>query len=177
MIKLILIIVQSFWFIFPAYIANAFPLVLGGGKPADFGKNFIDGNRILGDGKTIRGFFFGFWGGILIGRFQMFLISRPGFPSGLQIPVWGWEIVLLLTVGSLLGDLIASFIKRRLGIRRGQSAPLLDQLDFAIGAILLASMVWLPPVEIIVTILLVTPLVHMMGNSIAFRVGVKSEPH
>ncbi len=176
MLELIIIIVKSVWFIFPAYIANGLPLALGGGTPVDFGKNFIDGYRVLGDGKTFRGFFFGFWGGILTGRFQMFLISRPGFPSGLKIP-WGWEIVLLLTIGSLLGDVIASFIKRRLGIERGQSAPLLDQLDFSIGAILLASIFWPPPIEILVTILLVTPIIHLAGNSIAYRVGIKSEPH
>jgi CDP-2,3-bis-(O-geranylgeranyl)-sn-glycerol synthase len=31
-------------FIIPAYIANAFPVLLGGGLPLDFGKNFLDGN-------------------------------------------------------------------------------------------------------------------------------------
>ncbi|MHA1713397.1 MAG: CDP-archaeol synthase, partial [Candidatus Ranarchaeia archaeon] len=44
------------YYIFPAYVANAIPVLAGGGLPIDLGKNFIDGQRILGDGKTYRGF-------------------------------------------------------------------------------------------------------------------------
>ncbi|MDD5096827.1 MAG: CDP-archaeol synthase, partial [Candidatus ainarchaeum sp.] len=43
-------------FILPCYIANAAPVLLGGGQPIDFGANFPDGRRILGDAKTVRGF-------------------------------------------------------------------------------------------------------------------------
>ena len=43
-----LIIIQALWIIIPAYIANGFALVFGGGKPIDFNKNLKDGKRILG---------------------------------------------------------------------------------------------------------------------------------
>ncbi|MFH0818351.1 MAG: CDP-archaeol synthase, partial [Candidatus Micrarchaeota archaeon] len=51
----------------PAYVANASPVILGGGPPIDFGKNFYDKKRILGDGKTWRGFFMGVFSGTLVG--------------------------------------------------------------------------------------------------------------
>jgi len=45
-----LTILQAFWFIAPAYAANAFPPLVRGKKPIDRGKKFF-GNRLLGNGK------------------------------------------------------------------------------------------------------------------------------
>ena len=59
-----LIIFQAFWFILPAYVANASAKLIGGGIPVDFGKTWKDGKRILGDGKT--------WRGLLFGAFMIF---------------------------------------------------------------------------------------------------------
>ena len=55
------IIIQALWLIIPAYIANASAVLVGGGTPIDFGKNWKDGRRILGDGKT--------WNGLIVGAF------------------------------------------------------------------------------------------------------------
>ncbi|GAH00840.1 unnamed protein product, partial [marine sediment metagenome] len=41
--------------VFPAYLTNAGMVLIGGGKPVDGGKNFIDGRRIFGPGKTWKG--------------------------------------------------------------------------------------------------------------------------
>jgi CDP-diglyceride synthetase len=38
----------AFWFILPAYAANASPVVFGGGKPIDGGRKFFDGRPIFG---------------------------------------------------------------------------------------------------------------------------------
>ena len=53
----------SVYYIIPAYVANGFAVVTGGGRPIDLGRKFSDKRRILGDGKTIRGF----TGGLIIG--------------------------------------------------------------------------------------------------------------
>jgi len=37
----------ALWFIFPAYCANAVPVIFGGGRPVDFGKIFLTENRYL----------------------------------------------------------------------------------------------------------------------------------
>ncbi len=62
-----LLIVEALKFIFPAYCANATPVLAGGGTKMDFGKNFYDGKRIFGNNKTFRGFFFGWAVGISVG--------------------------------------------------------------------------------------------------------------
>ena len=54
-----ILIVEALKFIFPAYCANAVPVIAGGGTPMDFGKNFFDGKPILGKNKTFQGFFSG----------------------------------------------------------------------------------------------------------------------
>ena len=69
---IISIILESLWFILPAYLANSSP-VLGHklfGKynyPIDFGKKLKDGKRILGDGKTWNGLIFGILVAVLVG--------------------------------------------------------------------------------------------------------------
>ena len=64
------LIAQSLYFIFPAYCANAIPVLFGGGLPIDFGKNFVDGKPLFGAHKTFRGFFSGLLIGTLIGIVQ-----------------------------------------------------------------------------------------------------------
>ena len=53
-------------YIFPAYVANAVPVLFGkGARPIDFNKS-INGKRILGDNKTIRGTLSGIIAGIIV---------------------------------------------------------------------------------------------------------------
>ncbi|MGA2876843.1 MAG: CDP-archaeol synthase, partial [Nitrososphaerales archaeon] len=66
-----LLVVDALKFIFPAYCANATPVLAGGGIKMDFGKNFMDGKRIFGNNKTFRGFFFGLAIGILVGAMEV----------------------------------------------------------------------------------------------------------
>ena len=54
--KLILeTIIEALKFIFPAYCANAAPVIFGGGKPLDRGKKFVDGKPILGRIRHLEG--------------------------------------------------------------------------------------------------------------------------
>ncbi len=68
------IIIQALWLVLPAYIANASALLVGGGTPIDFGKNWKDGKRILGDGKTWRGLITGAVVG-MIGGFGLSIVA------------------------------------------------------------------------------------------------------
>ncbi|NHJ00995.1 MAG: CDP-archaeol synthase [Candidatus Heimdallarchaeota archaeon] len=62
MTDIVQIIIDSAVFVLPLWFGNASPTVLGGGRPIDGGRYWRDGNRLLGDGKTIRGF----WAGVLV---------------------------------------------------------------------------------------------------------------
>ena len=166
--EVIEIIGSALWFILPAYFANATPVVLGGGPPLDGGKKFIDGRRIFGDGKTVRGFVAGIVAGTAIGVLQ-------GIAKG---PLSHYlSLGFLLALGALLGDLMGSFVKRRLGIERGGALPGLDQLGFVVIALLLASPVEVPSWQVIVAIFLITPALHLATNFIGYKLGLKSRPY
>lgn len=171
------IISRAIWFILPAYFANAAPVIGGGGLPIDGGKKLSDGHRIFGDGKTVRGFLFGWLVGSVVGIVQIFVWSEPEVQSVIQVGAWSWKVPVLLSLGALSGDVVASFLKRRFGIVRGAPIPGVDQLDFIIGALLVASIIWVPGWEVIVTLFILTPVLHLVLNRVAFEIGFKSEPY
>ena len=152
------------YFILPAYIANLSGLAFGGTTPVDFGKNFIDKRRIFGDGVTWKGLIFGTITGTLVGAIEGVIIWDP---------VYGLMLGFLLSFGALLGDAAGSFIKRRIGIQRGRSAPILDQLDFIAGALILASFYTTISLETIIIIAVLTFILHIITNMIAYLIGMK----
>ncbi len=158
------IIVQSLKLIFPAYCANAAPVIVGGGLSMDFGRNFVDGRRIFGKNKTFRGFFFGLTIGVLVGLIDVFLF---GFP---------WLFVIFSPLGALLGDLTGAFIKRRLNIRPGGLLPIVDQIDFVIGAIVFTLLLMPISLEVAVAMLIITPPIHLLTNFAAYKLKLKSNP-
>ena len=154
----------AIYFMLPAYLANVTALAFGGGKPLDFNHNFNDGRRLIGNGVTIRGTIIGILIGTLVGIVQGILTGNI---------IYGLLLGFTLGAGALIGDACGSFIKRRLNIGRGKPAPLLDQLDFVIGALLFASLIVVLPLEMIVIILVLTLFLHLGANIIAYLLGIK----
>jgi CDP-2,3-bis-(O-geranylgeranyl)-sn-glycerol synthase len=167
-----LLIAQALIFIFPAYCANATPVLAGGGARMDFGKNFVDGKRIFGNNKTFRGFFFGWAVGAGVGFIEGWVFGFDRVPVLLSI---------LIPLGALLGDLTGAFIKRRLNIAPGGLLPLVDQIDFVVGAVIfsipLALINWqILSWELIVTVLVITPPIHLFTNFLAYKLNLKKNP-
>ncbi len=177
MVEIILVIVQAVWLMLPAYISNPSAVVFGGGTPIDLGKTWADGKRILGDGKTVRGLVIGTICGIIIGAMQIFSSSYIDF-----VPVHTPIAVIMLSFGALLGDIIKSFFKRRFGFPRGTQLLLVDQLDFVAGAWLFTYIfdpVWFASnfsIPIIVTVLILTPVLHRLTNIFGYYIKIKKEP-
>ena len=73
----------------------------------------------------------------------------------------------------MIGDACGSFIKRRLKLESGRPAPILDQLDFVIGALVFASLIVVIPLEMIVLILIISIFLHLGANIIAYLFGIK----
>ncbi|MCQ8893814.1 MAG: CDP-2,3-bis-(O-geranylgeranyl)-sn-glycerol synthase [Methanolinea sp.] len=163
----------------PAYVPNSVAACSGGGRPIDGGRNFSDGRRLLGDGKTYRGFICGVAGGMGVGFVQVWL--QGVLPLGF-LPSQTILSVVLLSVGALLGDIAKSFFKRRLGKASGESWPVADQYDFVAGSFLLLALFdpgWLVgavTLPVLFWILLLTPLLHKVANLIGFYTGVKDVP-
>lgn len=175
------LLITAIWLMLPAYLPNNFAALFGGGTPIDFGQRFNDGRRLTGDGKTYRGTAAGAACGFLFGLAQNAAAESIGLPSFGS----GFEAILVLaglSVGAMLGDIVASFFKRRLGLKRGAQLFVIDQLDFVFGAwiltmILAPSWFWqnFTP-AIIIIILIITPILHRVTNIIGYRIGAKREP-
>ncbi|MEX0567885.1 MAG: CDP-2,3-bis-(O-geranylgeranyl)-sn-glycerol synthase [Candidatus Njordarchaeota archaeon] len=168
-------ILHGLAYVLPAYLANSSPVFVGGGPPLDKGKNFFDGRRIFGDHKTIRGFL----GGILIGTISGLLL--PYIFSVLNIAylsyIDGLLLALLLSLGAHIGDLLGSFIKRRLNLKPGAPAPFLDQAGFIIFAFIIAYPLYplITMIEVVI-IILITLIVHPVSNIVAYLLGLKDKP-
>ena len=172
----------------PAYVPNPCAAVFGGGRPIDGGHTLGDGRRILGDGKTFRGLFAGITCGLIVGLLQVILVSREFDFFGTPLPSFGTDyadsmkVIFTMAFGSLFGDMFMSFFKRRMGLKRGAPLPVGDQLDFVFGAWLLTYLSypqWFASsfsFWIIITVLLITPLLHLATNIFGYIIGVKKEP-
>ena len=191
-----LIIIQALWLVLPAYIANASALLVGGGTPIDFGKNWRDGRRILGDGKTWWGLFSGAFLGITAGfafsivaiyanqsEFSFLGISDFGrYP--LMIP-----IIASICFGALLGDIFESFFKRRFGKKRGEDWIPFDQIDLIAGVLFLSFIIagllqitgvtsynWFFEsftIWHILVLLVLTPFFHLFSNYINKKIRAR----
>jgi len=177
MSSLIYEIAYALWFILPAYIANAFPVIFGGGLPIDMGKRFPDGKPIFGSHKTVRGFIAGLIAGILTSIGQTFVLQYNTLPDFVLPFQFNVLIGSMIALGALVGDLIHSFVKRRMGLVEGSPLPVADQLDFVVGAILFSLPVSAPlPLYTVVIIILITLPTHLLTNFIAYMLGAKKTP-
>lgn len=171
-------LIELFIVILPAYVANASPVLFGRGVPIDFGKKLSDGKRLFGDGKTVIGFF----SGLVLGTLSGFIIFL-NFSEVLPDVSLSQKLVLgfVLSLGALLGDLLGSFFKRRLGVERGKPMLLLDQLPFILLALLL-SFAYIPVLASKIGffgfffIIALTIFLHKATNIIAYYLKLKKVP-
>ena len=201
--ELIQLILESIVFVLPLWIANAAPTLLGGGPPIDGGRFWRDGRRILGDGKTIRGFFMGVLAGALTGGILAIVIpviKGPLLLDTTYIDLWptswmyqvlrGFQIeglfsdpilfgsvtAFIMSLGGLIGDLVGSFIKRRSSIERGHTFIFLDQLGFLVlGAIFVYPLIPVP-IEWVLLLVPITFLTHIAANLFGYFTGIQDAP-
>ena len=152
---------EALLFIGPSYVANAAPLLFGGGSPLDGGRNFVDRRPVFGSHKTVRGFFAGIIAGTIMGLGES--------PVDERLLLGGFMIAL----GAVLGDLLGAFVKRRLKIKPGSPFPVVDQLDFVLGGLTLGSLLFPMSWTAILVVVLVTPPIHLGTNFGAYLLGIK----
>lgn len=156
----VLFVARTVYFFLPAYLANAAPVIFGGGAPLDRGRVFGDGKPLFGSHKTLQGTISGILVGTVTGLVQGELTR--GF---------------LLACGAIGGDLINSFVKRRINLTPGAPFPVFDQLSFIVLAVALVSLVPPPPSwDMIIVILIATLPIHFLSNLFSFILKMKKKP-
>ena len=138
--------IMTLWLYLPGFLANTFAMMWGkwlpktgyGPWPIDGGRNWKDGNRILGDGKTWNGLI---GGSITSGVLCVIIVASMGdVPTSETVeagifahPLTGYEgtwfdfgseylsafvLGTFLGFACLVGDSTGSFFKRRRGLKR-----------------------------------------------------------
>lgn len=130
-------------------------------QPVDGNRLWSDGRPVLGQSKT--------WRGLVSGCLACALFSLSiglGFLFGALFGFLG-----------LLGDMVSSFIKRRMGLQSSARALALDQIPEAALPMALAVF-WLPVGwgSALLVIILFT-LSNILFSPLLHRLGIRDKPH
>jgi len=130
-------------------------------RPLDGGALFLDGQPVFGPSKTTRG--------IVV---SVLATSVCAALMGL-----GWEIGALIATFAMIGDLLSSFLKRRLHLASSSMAIGLDHIPESLFP-LLASRLLLPlstlDIVVGVTVFVVGALIL---SPLLFKLNLRDEPH
>ncbi len=115
--------------------------------------------------------------------YQYYFIGGPLNQYPIGILMLGFRIVFC-SYGAAFGDIAGSFLKRRFDIKSGAPFWVVDQLDFVVGAIIFASIpalffpgfYFIPDINIIIFLLILTPSVSFIANTIAYLIKLKDVP-
>lgn len=151
--------------------------------PLDGGRSFR-GRRILGDNKTWRGALCMTAGVVLatvvLWPWAWWQDHLPGAVRASSPVVVGF----LIGLGTVVGELPNSFLKRRLGIapgKRRRSAggaafALLDQGDLVLGIWVCLLPVWVMPVWLAAVAFVAIAAVHAVLNVVGYAIGARAAP-
>jgi len=129
--------------------------------PVDAGLHWFDGRPLLGKSKT--------WRGITSGALCCALFALAtghGFVFG-----------LLFGLLALAGDLLSSFIKRRLGLKSSARMSWLDQVPEAAFPVLLAMAWGLVNAWVALFVVVFFTLANMWISPLLYRLGIRRQPH
>lgn len=180
-------ILFALWFLLPAALANAIPVIVSKAPvvknydaPIDAGRKY-KGREILGPHKTWRGIIAGIVISTLALWLQQYLVAEYTWAHDLSGNVDYAALPTLLlgplfAIGALGGDALESFFKRRKEIGSGTSWVPFDQIDYIIGSVFISLFfVLLTPVRYI-WIFIVWFLLHLLASYIGYKLGLKKEP-
>ena len=185
-----LLCLKSAYFLVPAYIANmAPPLVKKLGwlesldVPIDKEKKLGDKRQLFGRNKTYRGFVVGVIGGAIGGMLQSLVYGVRFFDvmgiDGIAYHNIAFMIFFgaLMGFGAIFGDLVESFIKRRLGIGPGKRFVPWDQTDLVVGAYLLVLPITFTLIswQLFLSSMVITFLLHILINHAAYYLDIRKE--
>lgn len=155
--------IETIYLYVPAIVANMAPIIAHRIRIFPWLDRPIN-TRLLGAHKTVQGFVVGMGAGAITAVCMSLIIDTSVYANVATAAAFG----AATGFGALMGDTIKSFFKRRLNIPSGASWIVFDQIDFVLGATLIASFFIHIPIAIITTALVVVGI----GSYIVSVVGV-----
>ncbi|HEV7423915.1 MAG TPA: phosphatidylglycerophosphatase A [Candidatus Paceibacterota bacterium] len=146
----------TFLILLAPMIANMTPVLLRGIKR--FEKPIS--TEIFGQNKTWRGLF----GGILAGTFFYYIFSKIGLIGSNQNINSIIAIGFLLSFGALSGDLVKSYLKRKIGIPEGESWIPFDQIDYVLGVIIVTYPIYHYPLRQTILMLIIGGILSALAH-------------
>lgn len=180
-------ILFAIWFLLPAALANAAPIVAAAipwlksfDAPIDNGRTFR-GKAIFGPHKTWRGLISGMVVATCILWVQQQCVAHTTWGSSIAGGVDYQALPVLIlgplfAIGALGGDVIESFLKRQRGIASGRSWVPFDQLDYIIGAIIISLLFVRLSLMSYVWMIVLWFLAHLLASYVGWRIGLKKAP-
>ena len=159
--------VELLQLLFLIVIANGAPIIIrlllkdGFNLAVDFGYKLPDKKWVLGPSKTWRGIF------------SAFIIT----------PVAAWlfgylpETGLLIAVYAVLGDLLSSFIKRRLAMEPSSMAPLLDQVPESFIPAFMLKETFNLELSSVLLLVLIFVILELVISRTLYKWGIRNRPY
>jgi CDP-2,3-bis-(O-geranylgeranyl)-sn-glycerol synthase len=148
-------------------LANGAPVILRAllkdklDTPLDFGRKLPDNRPVFGRSKTWRGAV----GAIILTSVGAVALGY-GISTGAQVAIY-----------ALIGDLLSSFSKRRLGLAPSSMAPLLDQIpESLLPAIMMMDSFELDVQSVILLVCLFIVL-ELLLSYVLFKLGIRKRPY
>lgn len=164
----------TFYIFFPAFFANAAPVLVGPIALLRPLKIPIS-KRFLGAHKTFRGLFSGIVFGAATGALQFtvrqFLPLEYTFLHSTIIDSVFFGA--LLGAGALIGDIVKSFFKRLLSIPPGRPFIMVDGIDYVLGSLLFVAPMYSPPLGHCIALIILGPILSLIANIIAYALALK----
>jgi CDP-2,3-bis-(O-geranylgeranyl)-sn-glycerol synthase len=166
------LILKSLYFFLPAYLANMAPVFAMKLKVP----NKPIWEKRLGTHKTWRGVVSAALVGLLVFWLQKIAYVN-GFRSLALIDYSDVTIMLgfFIGLGAIVGDAVKSYYKRKADIKPGKSWVPFDQIDFVIGGIIGSFFIYVPKAEVVLILLLISPLLHVAANIIGYWLKINDK--
>jgi hypothetical protein len=153
--------------LFLLMVANGAPILLHrwlgrrGGWPVDGGLQFVDRRPLFGPSKTYRG--------VLA---AVLATGAAAIPIGLP-----WRIGLLIGGCAMLGDLLSSFLKRRLGLPSSAMALGLDQVPESLLPLLAVRGELALAFGQIAALVFIFLALELVLSRILYRLHIRNQPY
>jgi CDP-archaeol synthase len=130
-------------------------------QPLDWGVAFVDGRPVFGHSKTIRGI----------------ILSLVAATVTAPVLGFAWTCGLIIASGAMSGDLLSSFVKRRLSLPASSRATGIDQIpECLLLTIAIRSTLGLNACDV-VSVVIIFFLGQVLPSRLFFTWNIRNRPY